>query len=385
MNTIDQITLQLLSDALDRIAPPTLAGDWDNTGLLLGDPSWPLTNRPVLLTIDLTDAVLEEALTLNAGAVIAYHPPFFSKIKRFTADTREGRTIARLARIGCGVYSPHTALDAIADGVADWLLTACAPANTTLNNRAPLEPAHSGGGSGGYKLVVFTPDTAADAITEALHDAGAARIGDYSHCAFRAPGLGTFLPGESANPAVGSRGTLERVDEVRLEAVCPKSALPRAIAAIRAAHPYEEPPIDLLALEPHPSATLGPGRIATLSAPMTAQDIATTLAPRLSITDLKLAGDPNQQHTRIAVCPGSGASLFTAARAQGATLFITGEATHHDALSALTAGLSLILAGHTNTERNYLPTYRDTIAKALPTLDLRISAADRAPFTPVRL
>lgn len=368
--------------ALDRIAPVRLAGGWDNVGLLVGDADLHIEG-PVFITLDLTDPVIDEAVEREAGFVVAYHPPLFHAAKRYTDADRSGRLLVKLLHAGvAGVYSPHSALDAAPGGLNDWLIeraTEKANADSVVNRRA-LEPVNNGGG---MKLVVFVPEDHAGALREALHRAGAGVIGDYDHCTFASPGEGTFLGGESSNPAVGDRGKLERVRELRLETVVPPSRVGEAIEALREAHPYEEPAFDLYRVEQHPDPSVGAGRIGELASPLSAHTVAQNLGRNLGVKGVRLAlaqgGDADRKVQRIACCPGAGAGLVDAAISQGAELFITGEMRHHELLSATERGLAVVLAGHTNTERPYMCLYAERIKKETG-LEVIVSERDRCPW-----
>ena len=210
-------------------------------------------------------------------------------------------------------------------------------------------------------------------------------IGAYTHCSFTSRGEGTFFGGEGANPAVGATGRLERVSEVRLEMSFHKRHLAAVIAALRAAHPYEEPAFDIFALEPHAGdPRVGSGRVARLATPANTDQIASRLEPALGcgrIQRSRNTATSPRVHGTFAVCAGSGASLLEAAAAQGATLFVTGELSHHDVLRAHALGLEVLLAGHTNTERGYLPRLASALA-ATACIECTVSVRDRDPLGP---
>ncbi|MFI4855659.1 MAG: Nif3-like dinuclear metal center hexameric protein [Phycisphaerales bacterium JB065] len=371
-----------LIKTLNSVAPESLAGSWDNVGLLVGDSSLEFKG-PVFLTLDLTDPVIDEAIACRAGFVIAYHPPLFHAAKRYTQTDRAGRTITKLLHAGvAGIYSPHSALDAAPGGLNDWLIERAAqnPSPQAVTNRRALEPVSSGGA---MKLVVFVPEDHAGALREALHRAGAGIIGDYDHCTYASSGEGTFRGNASTNPAVGEPGRLERVPELRLETVVPPSRVGAVVEAIREAHPYEEPAFDLYRTERHPDPSIGAGRVGDLARPLTAHTIAKHLSRNLNIAGVRLAlpdgWDPIQPLTRIACCPGAGSSLVDGAINQGAQLFITGEMRHHELLSATEQGLAIALAGHTNTERPYIGLYAERI-KGETGLEVVVSERDRCPW-----
>ncbi len=371
-----------LIQSLDSIAPTRLAGGWDNVGLLIGDPEAPIEG-PVFVTLDLTDPVIDEAVEKKAGFVVAYHPPLFHATKRLDTSERAGRTVFKLLRAGtAGVYSPHSALDAAKGGLNDWLIERATDGGTPgeVTNRRALEPISTGGG---MKLVVFVPEDDVDVVRTALHEAGAGVIGDYDHCTYASEGEGTFRGGDSTNPAIGEKGRLERVRELRLETVVPPARVAEVVRALREAHPYEEPAFDLYRVESHPDESLGAGRVGDLSSALSAGAIAKNLARHLDVDGVRLASalgtDANRPITRIACCPGAGAGLVDAAIAQGAELFITGEMRHHELLGATERGLTVVLAGHTNTERPYMCLYAERIKRETG-LDVVVSERDRCPW-----
>lgn len=372
-----------LTAALDTIAPLSLAEPWDNVGLLAGDPERDIEG-PTLVTIDLTPSVLAEALSIEAGAIVAYHPALFSPIKRITPETSRGRTIMRCLEAGISIHSPHTAIDAVEGGVADWL----ADGLGTGGDRRALIPATVKAPGQTHKFVTFVPRDAVERIRMALASAGAGNIGEYELCSFESDGFGTFQGNENSNPAVGKRGRLERVGEIRLEMVCAGRAVPLLVETLRAFHPYEEPAYDVYELAGKADRSVGAGRRITLDQARTAEDIAASVRDYLAVSSVRLAEAPanagaNEKISRVGVCPGSGAELVDAAIAEGCQLFVTGEMKHHDLLSTLSRGCSVILAGHTNTERGFMPRLAELLNQTLPGIDARVSKADRLVWRPI--
>src|SRR3954463_3393352 len=227
--------LAQLIDSLEAIAPTRHAESWDNVGLIAGDPEQPVSG--VMLTIDYTPAVADEARAAKCDAIVAYHPPLFEAVKRVTSAGSTSLVFDAIRR-GVALYSPHTALD-VADGGTNDMLAAI----LELRERAPLKLAQTKANQ--YKLVTFVPKEALEKVSRALFDAGAGRIGKYSSCSFLTAGTGTFFGEEGTNPAVGQAGKLERSDEIRLETVVPIAKLETVIRALRQSHPYEEPAFDL--------------------------------------------------------------------------------------------------------------------------------------------
>jgi len=371
-------TLAEVTKALGEIAPLHLAEPWDKVGLLVAGDDRPVGRA--LLAIDLTPDVLAEASTLRAELVVAYHPLLFKPLDRLDGSTWQGRVAIEAVRAGIAVYSPHTALDAVAGGINDWLVE-CACGGDATEVRA-LQPA-SGRGGNTHKIVTFVPESALERVRTALAEAEAGQIGAYTHCSFSSRGEGTFFGGEGANPAVGRPGHLERVGEMRLEMSFHRRDLVAIVAALRAAHPYEEPAFDIFGLEVPPAdPRVGSGRSARLSRPASAAEIADRLEPRLGcgrIQRTRSRSAAPRTHGQIAVCAGSGAGLLEQAASSGATLFVTGELSHHEVLRAHSLGLEVLLAGHTNTERGYLPRLASALASRAR-VECVVSESDRDPL-----
>ena len=213
----------------------------------------------------------------------------------------------------------------------------------------------------------------------ALGTAGAGGIGKYKLCSFSVDGEGTFLPMAGAEPAVGQVGRLERVRERRLEMVCSKRALPLVIETLRQFHPYEEPAFDIVELVPEPIRRAGPGRRIVLDQPATIGELGDRLKSHLGRARIRyaLSGDDRPFRT-IGVVPGAGSSLKDLALAEGCEVFVTGEMTHHEILAARQAGMSILLAGHSNTERGYLKRLAVRLEDLLGSgADIRVSDLDR--------
>ncbi len=362
-------------EAIESIAPPQHAAEWDNVGLLIGTPG--ADASPLLLTIDLTEAVLQEAVDAAARMVIAYHPPIFEPLLRLTDATAPQRVALSAARHGIAVYSPHTALDAAPGGINDWLAQGVGPGDVRA-----LRPAATLPRTEQCKLVTFCPPEAVDRLRQALAAAGAGRIGGYEQCSFEIPGTGTFFGGPTTSPRAGARGKLERVAEIRLEMVCPREALALAVTTVREFHPYEEPPIEIHPLEPRPLRGTGEGRRVVLDANADLPQLVERLKKHLGVQQLRVADAPGapRRYGVIGLCAGSGGALAPEAAAQGCEAYLTGEMRHHDVLAAQAAGCTVLLAGHTNTERGYLPVLRQRLLGLLACAHITISRTDADPL-----
>lgn len=355
-----------LVGAMERIAPTRFAESWDNVGLLLGDPQQPIAR--VMLTIDLTRPVFEEAVEALCDVVIAYHPPIFDPLKRLIG----GSLVYDVIRRGMAVYSPHTALDVAAGGTNDVLADAL-----FLENRRPLRP--TVGRPTHAKLVTFVPRDAVEKVAAAIFAAGAGIIGDYACCSFRSEGTGTFLGNEHTNPAVGEAGKLERADETRIETLLTLDRIEPVLAALREAHPYEVPAYDLLTLTPE-SGGAGIGRIGEFAEPVERSVLVARIKRELMIDHVLVSGPADGEVMKVACAAGAGRSLLDDAIAQGVELFVTGELPHHDALRAARAGTTVVATLHSNSERRALTRLSEMLQQQLPKLAVQVSRKDRDPF-----
>src|SRR5262245_25707096 len=233
-------TIASVIQFLGELAPPSLAADWDNVGLLLGDRAAAVQRIMTCLTV--TPESAAEAVESNVQLIVTHHPILFRPTQRLTSDTPEGRTLLTLVRADVAVYSPHTAYDNTRDGINDALAR-----RLGLTDIAPLRARD---GAQECKVVVFVPDSDLARVSDALFAAGAGNIGQYSQCSFRLAGTGTFFGSDATKPTVGEKGRREEVNEWRLEAVCPEAAVEQVVAALRKAHSYEEPAYDVYPLRP---------------------------------------------------------------------------------------------------------------------------------------
>ena len=361
-------TVAAVIDLLEQLAPPGLAAEWDNVGLLLGDREAKV--RRVMTCLTVTPESAAEAVAEKAGLVVTHHPVLFRPVQRLTSATPEGRTLLPLLRAGVAVYSPHTAFDNAPGGINDLLA-----GRIGLEDVAPLRR-HDGPRQ--CKLVTFVPDADLAKVSDALFAAGAGVIGEYRECSFRLEGTGTFFGTDATNPAVGRKGRREEVREWRLEVVCPEGRVESVVAALRRAHSYEEPAYDVYPLRPLPAGQ-GEGRVGRLPDAPALADLANAVAAVLNVPAAQIVGDGDRPVRRVAVVCGAGGSfLADAVRAQ-ADVLVTGEARFHDYLAARAAGLALILPGHYATERCGVEDLAERIGKALPRLTVWASRRERDP------
>ena len=356
---------------LAEIAPLSLAAEWDNVGLILGNRAAPVSK--VMTCLTLTSDVADEAAT-GAELVASHHPLLFRKTQSLTADSAEGRVVLKLLRAGVAVYSAHTAYDNCAGGINDMLAEVLG-----LTEVRPLRPRPTAA-SAALKLVVYAPTADAETLLAALFAAGAGRIGNYSECSFRSAGTGTFLGSAESNPKLGERGAKESVAEDRLEVIVPRGRLSAVVDALRAAHRYEEPAFDVLAPHPVPSHSDGEGRVGRAAPGETLGSLAARAREMLRAPGLQIVGDPARPIGTVALaCGAAGEYLSDAIRAK-ADVFLTGELRFHDLLRATDSSVMLALAGHYPTERPGVERLAAQLAAALPGCTVWASRAEADPL-----
>ncbi|MFD1505236.1 Nif3-like dinuclear metal center hexameric protein [Georgenia yuyongxinii] len=371
------LTLADVVDLLERRYPPGTAEDWDAVGLVAGDPAAPV--RKVLLAVDPTEEVVAEALEWGADLLVTHHPLYLRGTSTVAATTPKGRMIHALLTGGCGLYVAHTNADAASDGVAQALADTLGLVGTR-----PLVPLD---GAALDTLVTFVPREHTQSLLDALADAGAGRLGEYERAAFTSPGTGTFRPLAGAQPAIGQVGTVEAVAEDRLEIVLPRERRTAVLAALQAAHPYEEPAFTLVAQPTQPAVT-GTGRVGELPAPVTLQAFAEQVATVLPATPqgIRVGGDLDAEVRTVAVCGGAGDSLLEVARRSGADVYLTADLRHHPASEHLAGGRPFLVdATHWASEWPWLPRaaegLRTDAASRGARLDLRVSTLVTDPWT----
>jgi dinuclear metal center YbgI/SA1388 family protein len=324
---------------LERFAPCSTAAEWDNVGLLLGEPAAGVSK--VMTCLTLTPDVAAEAVREGANLIISHHPVLFRGVKKLVATSGDGQAVLPLLRAGIAVYSPHTAFDNCAGGINDSLCK-----RLGIEKAAPLRPRDA---KKQCKLVVFVPDSDLQKVSDAVFAAGAGVIGQYNECSYRLSGTGTFYGTDSTNPTVGQKGRREEVSEWRLEVVVPENLVAKVVTAMRVAHSYEEPAFDVYPLRPGTDG--GEGRIGELPRAVTLGELAKLVKERLKANAVQFVGDPAREVRTVVLACGAAGEYLSDAIKRKADVFLTGEVRFHDALTARGANVGLILPGHYATER----------------------------------
>ncbi|MEG6616384.1 Nif3-like dinuclear metal center hexameric protein [Peptococcaceae bacterium 1198_IL3148] len=324
---------------IEELAPKQLAEDWDNVGLQVGNDIGEV--KRVLVTLDVDEAVVKEAIEKEIDLIIAHHPLLMKGIKSINIDSPKGLVLSQLIKNNITVYAAHTNLD-IADGGVNSVLAD----KLGLQNVEVLAVT----GSQRYiKLVVFVPMEHQEQVRTALTNAGAGWIGNYSDCTFRTTGTGTFLPREGANPFIGVEGKVEQVAEVRIETIVPVEKLAAVVKAMEQAHPYEEVAYDVYPLN-NQGPVFGLGRIGTLTEAVPFTEFVLQLKEALNLKTVKVGGDQQRLIKKVALCGGSAADFWPKALAKGADVYVSGDVKYHTAQDMVAAGLCFVDGGHYGTE-----------------------------------
>lgn len=332
-----------LIEHFEQIVPPSLALEKDRIGFQLGNLEREVTG--VLVTLEVTDDVVNEAILLGANWIFTHHALIFQPLNSIRTDQPKGKLLEKLIMNQIQVYVAHTNLDTVKNGVNDVL----ADELGLLDKETFL--VH--GGDQLLKLVVTVPISHFETVRTAVCDKGAGAIGAYSHCTFASKGTGTFLPNKDASPFIGRQGELSEVDEYRLETIMPKSLESQVLQALFASHPYEEVAYDIYPLSR--SIPFGMGRIGNTKEEMELKDFVTHVKNVYQLDYIHVAGNTNAKVKRVAVLGGAGSRYVTEAKRQGADVYLTGDIDYHTAKLALEEGIALIDIGHA-TEQRVVPT-----------------------------
>lgn len=369
--------LEDVVDLLHGWYPPATADSWDAVGLVYGDPAARV--RKVLFAVDPVLPVAQEAAAWGADLLVTHHPLFLKAVHGFAATTPKGRTLSALAGAGCALLAAHTNADQAEGGVSEAMALTLGLADLEPIVPAPADPLD--------KLTVYVPAADADRLRTVLAEAGAGRIGDYDHASFSTPGEGRFRPLEGAQPAIGTIGDVEVVDEVRVEVVLPRQRRTSVVRAMLAAHPYEEPAYDLVALDDPALTATGTGRIGSVPE-TTLEEFAARVGERLPATaqGVRVAGDPSRPVRRVALCGGAGDFLLDTVARTDADVYVTSDLRHHPASEFVEReGPALVDVAHWAAEWTWLPVVEARLRRALggapgDTVETRVSTIRTDPW-----
>ena len=359
--------LKNLTDCIEAFAPLSLQEDYDNSGLLIGRPEDEI--RGVLLCIDVTENVIDEAIRKGCDAIIAHHPFIFKGIRQITGRNATARIIELAIRKGIAIYAAHTNLDNAESGV-----------NAMLSNKIGLQNCKVLKPSQGLlrKLITFCPAEQAPAVRDALFQAGAGHIGNYDNCSFSAEGTGSFRALENANPYVGQINKLHFENEIRIETVFPAYIQNTVIRALLASHPYEEVAYDIYKLENNFEGA-GSGMIGELEQEINGQEFLLHIKQLIGGSTIRHTAFTGRKISRVALCGGSGSFLINSAIEAGADVFLTGDIKYHDFFIA-ESKILLADIGHYESEQFTKELLFTLLTKKFPNFALFISDTPTNPI-----
>jgi dinuclear metal center YbgI/SA1388 family protein len=352
---------------LEQWAPPAYSESYDNVGLLVGDRNDEV--KGVLVSLDCTEAIIDEAIDRGCNLVVSHHPIVFKGLKSLTGKTYVERTILKAIKNDIALYAIHTNLDSVLTGVNGKIADLLGLENRKILN-AKREALN--------KLTVFVPKEDAESVRTAMFEAGAGVIGNYSNCSFNIEGTGTFLPEEGAQPAVGSVGKTQIQQESRVEIMFPSYMSSKILAAMKQSHPYEEVAYYLYALE-NKNQYVGSGMIGELKEEKEGDDFLKFLKDSMQLEVLRHTEILNRKVRKVAVCGGSGSFLLADAKRSGADVFITGDFKYHEFFDA-EGELMIADIGHYESERFTIDLIADYLRKNFTTFAVRLTDKNTNPI-----
>lgn len=356
----------------EEFAPKHLAIDGDKIGLQIGTLNKPV--HRVMVTLDVLESVVDEAIERDVDLIIAHHPPIFNALEQVNDRSTAGRIVMKCIRHDIAVYVAHTNLDVCEGGVNDLMSEALGLIEPTVLIPTYEEPV--------YKLSVFVPTTHRKAVSEALGRAGAGRLGDYKDCQFTVSGEGQFTPLEGSDPYLGQHGKTERVEEVKIETVVTESQKKQVLKAMKDAHPYEEVAYDLIR-DDIQGRILGLGRIGRLETPITLAAFAEHVKASFGVDAVRVVGDQTRMIKKVAVLGGDGNKYVSTAHFKGADVYVTGDLYFHVAHDAMALGLSVVDPGHHVEQimkQRVVDVMREKCKQAKISVELFVSEVDTNPF-----
>lgn len=355
-----------LTGFLESFAPLAFQEDYDNSGLLFGDPEKDIT--AALICLDLTATVIDEAVSKGCNLIISHHPFIFRGLKKIQTGNTDSDLLVSIIRQDIAVYAIHTNLDNALYGLNDFLCRKLGLSHCRiLSEKSGILS----------KLVTFCPLDLAGRVRQALFDAGAGVIGKYDLCSYNVNGQGSFRASENADPYVGEKNIIHFEDETRIEVVFPAHIRTRLVRALLDAHPYEEVAYDIYPLL-NSCSVCGAGMIGEFNVSMDAGEFLKVIKKKLNVGILRHSAHPKNRIKRIAVCSGSGAFLLNDAIRAGADAFLTADIKYHDFFDA-TGRILLADIGHYESEHWIKDLLTEKLIEKFPTFAVLSSGLNTNP------
>lgn len=343
--------LREIIKALENWAPKSDAEDFDNVGLLIGSPNDDI--HKVLVTLDVNDAVMQQAINEGANLIITFHPLIFKGVKRLSGNSYVERLTVKAIQNNIAIYAIHTNLDVQLDGVNGKICE-----RLGLKNNQILMPKQNDL----FKLVFFVPKNEAERVKNAIFATTAGTIGNYAECSFNSDGVGEYKPIKGANPTLGELNVRHAEPETKVEILLKTQQIGEVVSAMNKAHPYEEVAYDLIPLH-NKNKMKGMGQVGELEKPMPEEDFLKMLKKQLPTACIRHSNLIGKQIKRVAVLGGSGAFGIGAAKAAGADAYVTADLKYHDFFQAEN-GILLCDIGHYESEqfiKNHITHYLSEI------------------------
>jgi dinuclear metal center YbgI/SA1388 family protein len=353
---------------LESFAPRSYQESYDNAGLITGDQSAEV--QGVLVTLDCTEAVVQEAIEKKSNLIVAHHPILFKGLKRLTGSSYVERTLIKALKSDIAIYAIHTNLDNVHHGVNRKICEKIGLKD--LKVLLPRDHVLS-------KLTTFIPSEHTEAVVGALHEAGAGQIGKYQNCSFRVKGTGTFLPSANANPFTGQRLQQEQVEETRVELIFPSHLENAIVGALKKSHPYEEVAYYLSALNNH-NQEVGAGMVGELETAMEMAAFLETLKSRMQLKVIRHTALGPKPVKKVAVCGGAGSFLLPNAIQHGAEVFITADFKYHEFFDA-DGRIVIADIGHYESEVCTKELLQEVLTKKFRTFAINFSSTVTNPIS----
>lgn len=354
------ITVQQIIDAIEEVAPLHLQESYDNAGLIIGDPKQNVSQA--LITLDVTEEIIDEAIEQKCDIIIAHHPIIFSGLKKLNGKNLVERCVIKAIKNDIAIYASHTNLDSVYGGVNSKIADIIG-----LKEQQILHPTYSPL----VKVTTFIPATHQQKVIDTLATMGYGKIGNYDSCSFSTKGTGRFKPLQGSTPYIGSCDKLEEVEEVRYECLLKQSEVASFIQALKKVHPYEEVAYDIIETKNN-EITSGLGMKGTLPEPINSKEFLEKLSKLFDIPVIKHSNICHEKIQNVAICGGAGISFLNDAIRQKADIFITGDVKYHDFFNAEE---KIIIAdiGHFESEQFTKEVFYEILTKKIPNFAVRMS------------
>ncbi len=361
------MTVSEITSIIEEFAPLALQESYDNAGLLVGDKLMSVTGA--LISIDVTEEVIDEAIKQNCNLIISHHPLIFRGLRKIVGQDYIQRCVVKAIKNDIAIYSAHTNLDNVKNGVNGKIAD-----KIGLINRQILQPKSEIL----LKLVTFVPQEHVENVQQALFKAGAGHIGEYDSCSFNSDGTGTFRANENANPFVGEKNKLHSEPETRVEVILPKYLQSKVLSVLLQAHPYEEPAFDIFPLL-NSWNTVGLGMVGELEQEMDEKQFLDYLKKVFSLSVVRHTPFTGRKIKKVSLCGGSGSEFLRNGLAHGADVYISGDFKYHEFFDAENKILIADI-GHYESEQFTKDVFYEIITKKIPNFAVRISEVNTNPI-----